>query len=230
MRLGFFLPHIGPWAGPDSLARVAKRAEEIGFDSVWVTERSLLPLEPQTPYPLGDLPDVYKQVLDPCGSLAFVAAQTSRVRLGTSILNLPWYSPVLLARQLTTLDVLGRQVGIPRQALRGGASGPEDDLDDRPGRVRRGLLHDSTVLHRPQARAETAPADLHGGVHTGDDGAGGALGGRLAPDQPGSSSAADALRRPFECPGGITSPRAAGPGSPCHRQSGVGSCCERVFP
>ncbi len=114
MRLGFFLPQIGPWAGPDSVARVAKGAEEVGFDSVWVTERSLVPLEPQTPYPLGDLPDVYKWVLDPLCSLAFVVAQTSRVRVGTSILNLPWYSPVLLARQLTTLDVLsnGRlQVG-----------------------------------------------------------------------------------------------------------------------
>jgi probable F420-dependent oxidoreductase len=106
MRLGFVLPHIGASASPDALARVATRAEEIGFDSVWVTERSILPLRPQTPYPLGDLPGVYKHVLDPCGSLAFVAAQTSRVRLGTSALNLPWYSPVLLARQLTTLDVL----------------------------------------------------------------------------------------------------------------------------
>jgi probable F420-dependent oxidoreductase len=114
MRLGFFLPQIGPWSGPDSLVAAAQRAEEIGFDSVWVTERSLFPLEPQTPYPLGDLPDVYRRVLDPVGSLAFVAAQTNRVRLGTSVLNLPWYAPVLLARQLTTLDVLsnGRlQVG-----------------------------------------------------------------------------------------------------------------------
>jgi probable F420-dependent oxidoreductase len=106
MRLGFFLPHIGSWAGPEALADVARLAEELGFDSVWVTERSLLPLKPQTPYPLGDLPAVYRHVLDPLGSLAFIAAQTSRVRLGTSVLNLPWYSPVLVARQLTTLDVL----------------------------------------------------------------------------------------------------------------------------
>jgi probable F420-dependent oxidoreductase len=115
MRLGFLLPHLGTGAGPDALARVARRAEEVGFDSVWVTERSIVPLKPQTPYPLGDLPDAYRYVLDPCGSLAYVAAQTSRIRLGTSALNLPWYSPVLLARQLTTLDILsnGRlQVGL----------------------------------------------------------------------------------------------------------------------
>ena len=37
MRLGFFLPHIGPWAGPEALTQVARRAEEIGFDSLWVS-------------------------------------------------------------------------------------------------------------------------------------------------------------------------------------------------
>jgi len=106
MRLGFFLPQIGPLAGPDSITRVAKRAEEIGFDSLWVTERSLFPLAPQTPYPMGDMPDLYKTALDPLDALAFVAGQTSRIALGTSVLILPWYSPVLLARRLTTLDVL----------------------------------------------------------------------------------------------------------------------------
>jgi probable F420-dependent oxidoreductase len=108
MRLGFILPHIGPWAGPEALTRVATRAEEVGFDSLWVTDRSLLPLEPMTPYPLGELPDVYKSVLDPLEVLTFVAAQTSRVGLGTTILNLPWYSPVLLSRRLATLDVLSK--------------------------------------------------------------------------------------------------------------------------
>ena len=59
--------------------QVATRAEELGFDSLWVTERSLLPLDPITPYPLGVLPDVYKQVLDPLEALTFVAGQTSRI-------------------------------------------------------------------------------------------------------------------------------------------------------
>ena len=106
MRLGFILPHIGPWASPDALTRVATQAEAVGFDSLWVTDRSLVPLEPMTPYPLGDLPDVYKNVLDPIEALTFVAGQTSRVLLGTAVLNLPWYSPVLLSRRLATLDVL----------------------------------------------------------------------------------------------------------------------------
>jgi probable F420-dependent oxidoreductase len=106
MRLGFILPHIGPWAGPEALTRVARRAEEIGYDSLWVTERCLVPLDPITPYPLGNLPDVYKSVLDPLDALTFVAAQTSRIALGTAVLNIPWYSPVLLSRRLATIDVL----------------------------------------------------------------------------------------------------------------------------
>lgn len=106
MRLGFFLPHIGPWAGPESLTQVATRAEELGFDSLWVTERSLLALDPVTPYPLGVLSDVYKQVLDPLDALTFVAGQTSRITLGQAVINLPWYNPVLLSRRLATIDVL----------------------------------------------------------------------------------------------------------------------------
>ena len=109
MRLGFNLPQIGPAASPEALVRVAQRAEELGYDSVWVTERLLWPIEPQTPYPAspdGSLPDVYKTILDPLEALTFVAGQTSRIGLGTSVLDMPYYNPVMLARRLTTLDVL----------------------------------------------------------------------------------------------------------------------------
>ncbi len=107
MRLSFTLPSMGPLAGPASLVQVAARAEELGFDGLWVPERSLYPLEPMVPYPGGDvLPEAFKTNLDPLDVLTFVAARTTRIGLGTSVLNLPWYSPVLLARRLTTLDVL----------------------------------------------------------------------------------------------------------------------------
>jgi probable F420-dependent oxidoreductase len=111
MRLGFALPQVGPVAGPDALVTVAQRAEALGFDSLWTLDRMLYPVNPQTPYPAtrdGLLPDLYKRVLDPLETLTFVAAHTSRVALGTSVLNIPWYPPVLLARRLTTLDVLSR--------------------------------------------------------------------------------------------------------------------------
>ncbi|MGH9767977.1 MAG: LLM class F420-dependent oxidoreductase [Blastocatellia bacterium] len=109
MRLGFALPQIGPVAGPDALITVAQRAEALGFDSLWVLDRMLHPVNPRTPYLAtrdGVLPDLYKRVLDPLETLTFVAAHTRRVALGTSVLNLPWYPPVLLARRLTTIDVL----------------------------------------------------------------------------------------------------------------------------
>jgi probable F420-dependent oxidoreductase len=108
MRLGFALPQVGLVAGPDNLVTVARRAEDLGFDSLWVLDRLLFPVNPRLPYPVGDgsLPVKYKRTLDPLETLTFVAAHTSRVALGTSVLNLPWYRPVLLARQLATLDVL----------------------------------------------------------------------------------------------------------------------------
>ena len=106
MRIGFFLPQIGPAADVDAIANVAKRAEELSYDSLWVTERLLYPTNPKTTYYGGPLPEPYKRVFDPLETLTFAAALTSRVALGTSVLDIPFYNPVLLARQLTTLDVL----------------------------------------------------------------------------------------------------------------------------
>jgi probable F420-dependent oxidoreductase len=108
MRFGFALPQIGSLAGPEALVMVAKRAEELGYDSLWVLDRILWPVNPRAPYPIGDgsLPVQYKSVLDPVETLIFAAAHTKRVALATGVLNIPWYNPVLLARRLTTLDVL----------------------------------------------------------------------------------------------------------------------------
>ena len=109
MRVGFNLPQIGPAASRSSIVNAAKKAESLGYDSLWVTERLIYPTKPQVPYawsPDGLFPEAYKQVLDPLEVLTFAAAHTSRVTLGTSVLDIPFYNPVLLARRLTTLDVL----------------------------------------------------------------------------------------------------------------------------
>ncbi len=109
MRIGFILPHIGPAASPRAIVQAAQRAETLGYDSLWVTDRLLYPITPQTPYPAtpdGTLPEAYKSVLDPVETLTFAAAHTHRIALGTSVLDLPFYNPVVLARRLTTLDVL----------------------------------------------------------------------------------------------------------------------------
>lgn len=108
MRTGFVLPQVGSAASPQAIVHVAQRAEALGYDGVWVTERLLYPLQPQTRYggtPDGSLPEPYRFVFDPLETLTFVAAQTKRIALGTSVLDIPFYNPVLLARRLTTLDV-----------------------------------------------------------------------------------------------------------------------------
>lgn len=109
MKAGFALPNAGQLADGEHILKIAQRAEALGFKSVWVLDRILYPLKPRTPYPVtadGSLPEPYKRVLDPLEVLTFVAAHTLSIRLGTSILDLPFYNPVMLARRLTTLDVL----------------------------------------------------------------------------------------------------------------------------
>jgi probable F420-dependent oxidoreductase len=111
MRLGFALPQVGDLAGPDAVVDVAARGEALGFDSFWVLDRLLWPLAPKAPYPPtpdGSLPPQYRRVLDPLDTLAFAAARTTRAALGTSVLNLPWYNPALLARRLASIDVLSK--------------------------------------------------------------------------------------------------------------------------
>jgi len=109
MKLGISLPQLGPQASEEALIRVAKRAEELGYDSAWVLERILWPLAPREPYPAapdGKLPETYQSVLDPIETLTFVAAHTTNIQLGTSVLVLPYHSPIQLARRIASLDVL----------------------------------------------------------------------------------------------------------------------------
>jgi probable F420-dependent oxidoreductase len=109
MRVGVTLPSMGPLAQPENLVEAATAAERLSYDTLWVADWLLYPLAPRSKYPAtpdGSLPEIYKRVLDPIEALTFVAARTSRIALGTSVLDLPFYNPVTLARRLTTLDIL----------------------------------------------------------------------------------------------------------------------------
>jgi probable F420-dependent oxidoreductase len=111
MKLGFSLPMAGPWATPDNQVLIAQRAEALGYHSLWVPQRLLYAMKPQNDYPPlpgQPWPKSFERVVDPLISLAFVAGLTSRIRLGTSVLVMPYYTPVMLAKQLATLDVLSR--------------------------------------------------------------------------------------------------------------------------
>ena len=109
MKYGLSLPHLGTLASANAIRSVAQRAEQIGYDSLWVLERTLKPVKPLVPYPAtpdGQLPDEYKIVFDPIESLTFAAAVTSRIQLGTSVIVLSNHYPLVLARRLATLDQL----------------------------------------------------------------------------------------------------------------------------
>lgn len=96
-RLGFGLPVSGSWATPANLVQLARRAEELGYHSLWTFQRLLHPAD-------GDWGATYRAVQDPLISLAYVAAITERIRLGVAVVNAPFYAPIVLAKQLTTLD------------------------------------------------------------------------------------------------------------------------------
>src|SRR5271154_4091660 len=99
MQIGFGAPVAGAWATPGYLTAFARRAEDAGYASLWSFQRLLVPegsgMEP-----------VYRSGLDPLVALGYVAASTTRIRLGVAVVNLPFVSPTVLAKQATTVDVL----------------------------------------------------------------------------------------------------------------------------
>ncbi|MFH8366133.1 TIGR03619 family F420-dependent LLM class oxidoreductase [Streptomyces sp. NPDC018031] len=95
MELHIVLPDESPTMSAAQLAGLAREAEDLGFDGVWLPDH-LLP-----PGPYG--PEQYGGVLEPLITLAHLAAVTERVRLGTSVLVLPLRDPLLLAKQSATL-------------------------------------------------------------------------------------------------------------------------------
>ena len=99
MEIGFGAPVSGAWATPGDLASFGSRAEEAGYASLWTFQRLLIPAGSQ-------LEPVYQSVLDPLVALGFLAARTSRIRLGVALINMPFVSPGYLAKQATTIDVL----------------------------------------------------------------------------------------------------------------------------
>ena len=98
MRIGMHLPQTGRASGPESIHRAARRAEELGYADVWVSDHVVIPASqdyPKTSY-----------IYDPILTLTWAAAVTSRVRLGTTVLVAPQHNPLWLAKALASLDAL----------------------------------------------------------------------------------------------------------------------------
>lgn len=109
MKLGLGLPQSGKMNLHTDVVAVAKAAEEAGFTSLWVFERTLVPVEPtQGLYNVPGVPwpEWYRHVADGLTVLTAAAVVTSRVRLGTSVLVAPLHVPIELARTLATLDLI----------------------------------------------------------------------------------------------------------------------------
>jgi probable F420-dependent oxidoreductase len=102
MRLGLVHINMGPMSRPDGLVAAARAAEAAGFDSVWAGEHIVLP-DPQVP-PSPMRPQ--DPALDSLLALTWAAARTTTIRLATGIVILPQRNPVVLAKQVATLDVL----------------------------------------------------------------------------------------------------------------------------
>jgi probable F420-dependent oxidoreductase len=102
MKFGLSPINMGVCSHPEVMTRVAQAAEAAGFDSLWVGEHVVLPV-PRTPASPMDPQD---PVLDPVVTLTFLAAQTRRILLGTGIIILPQRNPLVLAKELASLDVL----------------------------------------------------------------------------------------------------------------------------
>jgi probable F420-dependent oxidoreductase len=98
MKLGICVPHYGRPIEVDRILTVVRQAEEAGLDSVWVTDHVIVP---------RDVDVIYReQMLDPLAMLPWLAGVTERIALGTSVVILPYRSPIPLAKLLASVDVL----------------------------------------------------------------------------------------------------------------------------
>jgi probable F420-dependent oxidoreductase len=109
LKIGIVLPQLGRAATRENVLQTAKIAENEGIDSLWVGERLLWPLNPQTPFPGssdGSLSVEQQIMLDPLETLTYIAAKTNKIILGTSVIDMLFHNPIILSKRFATLDIL----------------------------------------------------------------------------------------------------------------------------
>ena len=140
MKIGVLLHNFGGFPetgrGAHACIDLAREAERLGFDSVWVTDHVVLPTERRTPYPhnaSGHFPYTWDQeIFEPLTLVAALAQATERVEIGVSVLVIPYRHPLLTAKMLATADqlsegriVLGAGVGWLREEFEALGLSPE---------------------------------------------------------------------------------------------------------
>ncbi|MFZ6005208.1 MAG: LLM class F420-dependent oxidoreductase [Actinomycetota bacterium] len=110
MKFGVAFANVGPMAFAEGAVALAQAAEAGGFESLWTVEHTIVPAGYKSPYPYsptGKMPGPEdSDIPDPLIWLTYVAASTSTIRLGTGILILPQRNPIVLAKEVATLDRL----------------------------------------------------------------------------------------------------------------------------
>ena len=110
MKVGLVVPQFGINATKENLINFVQIAEREGFESLWVYDRMLYAVTPQQRYggtpDKKEWPEYFKNSLDPLTTLAFIAANTTKVNLGTCIIDMVFHNPVTLAKEFTTIDIL----------------------------------------------------------------------------------------------------------------------------
>lgn len=153
MRFGLFGLHRGPGIAPEVLARRATAAEDAGFESLWVGDHIALP---------AGLPGAEEPRLEALAALFYVTAVTSTVRLAAGVLVLPQRNPLLLAKQLTSLDVLseGRLiVGVGVGHVEAELAALGVPMSERGSRADDGLARMRELWTAPRTNAESALGD-----------------------------------------------------------------------
>lgn len=102
MKFGVCLPHFGIPLDVPRLTEMAVKAEEIGYDSVWVTDHVIVPTEVEEQPGMS----FRSNMLDPFTLLGHLGAVTAKVSIGTSVIILPYRNPIVVAKMLATTDVL----------------------------------------------------------------------------------------------------------------------------
>lgn len=112
MKYGFTVPNRGHLATPEALVCLAQRGEELGFDSIQTGDHIVVPNSIASPYPYsegGEFPGgELGESMEQLTLLSFLAGQTTRIRLATSVIIVPHRSPLVAAKILATLDVLSK--------------------------------------------------------------------------------------------------------------------------
>lgn len=102
MKFGLFAVNMYACSYPETAIQIAQLAEAAGFESLWAGEHVILPDSPTVRSPMAP----QDRILDPLIALTYLAAHTSQVRLGTGIIILPQRNPLVLAKELASLDEL----------------------------------------------------------------------------------------------------------------------------